>query len=393
MSESLEQAHLDVDPDYLIGFLRRAIAYPTPLTGDGESDDRVLGFLEELMATELEALGFDMVDFDEMGNVCALLEGRQRGRPPLLLVGFCMTHPAASMPEAFTPRVIDGAAIGEEGMVVVGRGAGEQKGPLASVLAAFEAMLRSGSRPSTDVNLICLASGETGRHDAIRSAMHHFRLEPAGAVVAVCTGNDVVIGHKGRVDVEVVVRGRSAHSSSPHLGVNALIGAGRVLQRIDGLDLGNPDPDLGVRSVTPVSLETTPKAAHTIPSRARLLLDCRIFPGDTPEWVVSLLSEALTELGVFDIEIAAGDVMYPSDVPADSWLVTSLSDSIEKVTGSVPALLRISAATDSGYLNSHGVPSVLFGPGDITKAHTDADYVRIDQAVEAARVLAELMTS
>ncbi len=172
-----------------------------------------------------------------------------------------------------------------------------------------------------------------------------------------------------------------------------MAGAGAVLQRIEDLDLGTADPDLGSRSVTPVALETRPKATHTIPSQAELLVDWRLLPGDTPDWAVSRLIEALAGLEPYDIEVEAGDLMYPSEVPKDSWLVEALSASVERVTGSSPDLLRISAATDSGYLNNHGIPAVLFGPGDLAKAHTDADYVSLDEAVDSARVLADWMSS
>ena len=382
-----------VDSRYLIDFLTRAIAYPTPVTDEGEQDNQVLGFLEELIATELELLGLDFVDFDEMGNVCGRLDGVDRSRPPLLLVGFSMTHPAASMTDAFNARIVDGSELGEQGQAVRGRGAGEQKGPLASAMAAFEAFNRSEVRPVSDVHLVCLASGETGTHDAIRSAIEHFRLEPAGAIVAVCTGNDIVIGHKGRVDVEVTIRGRSAHSSSPELGVNALEGAAEAMARVRSIELGDPDPDLGKRTVTPVGLEAFPGAAQTIPDVARLLLDCRLLPGDDPESIVSLIAESLEEMHPFRVETKAGDAMFPSDVPGDSWLVESLARSVERAVGASPSLLRISAATDSGYLNSHGIPAVLFGPGDISKAHTDEDYVLVDEAVAASQSLVHLMMS
>ena len=391
MTES--NANPPVDRDYLVDFVRRAIAYPTPVTDEGETDDQVLGFLEELLATELEMLGLDLVDFDEMGNVCGRIDGADRNSPPLLLVGFSMTHPAASMPDAFTPFLRDGSDYGEQGQVIVGRGAGEQKGPLGSAVAALEALRRAGQNPRSDVHLVCLASGETGRHDAIRSAIDHFRLEPAGAVVAVCTSNDIVIGHKGRVDIEVTIQGRSAHSSSPDLGVNALTGAAEAMRRIAGIQPGEADPDLGPRTITPVGLETFPKATHTIPAEARLMLDCRLLPGDTPDAIVSQLAGALAGLDPYEIELEPGDVMFPSDVAPDSWLVETLARSVERTKGSKPDLLRISAATDSGYLNGHGIPAVLFGPGDITKAHTDEDYVSIDEAVAAAQTLVDLMLS
>ena len=381
-----------VDPAYLTDFLVKALAYPTPATDDAEGDDQVLGFLEELVASELEQLGLDFVDFDEMGNVCGRLNGVDRSGASVLLVGFAMTHPAASMPDPFSPRITDGSEVGEQGSVVIGRGAGEQKGPLAAMVAALESLKRSESRPSTDVHLVVLASGETGRHDAIRSAVDHFRLESAGAIVGVCTGNDVVIGHKGRADVEVRVRGKSAHSSSPHLGLNALLGANEVIQRLGTVDLGPPDPDLGSRLVTPVALETSPEAPHTIPDLATIFLDCRMLPGDTPEDIISMVNAAMSGIDDYLVEVQLGDVMYPSNVAPDAWLVEALVSAVEHTRGSAPSLIRIPAATDSGFLNTHGIPAVLFGPGDISKAHTDTDYVAVDEAVQAAQSLVRFLS-
>lgn len=382
-----------IDREYLTRFLSRAIAFPTPLTAEAETDNQVLTFLEEVFATELERLGAEMVDFDEMGNVCGRFAGVDRNDPPLLVVTFVMTHPAASMPDAFAPRFEDGSGYGETGEIVVGRGAGEQKGPLASVLAALEAMQRARLKPACDVCILGLASGETGRHDAIRSAVDHFRLEPAGAIVSVCTSNDIVISHKGRLDLRVTITGEAAHSSSPWLGVNALEGAGLALERIAGIDLGEPHPELGPRSVTPVSIESRPMASHTVPSETLLLIDWRLLPGDTPDWATNRLSEALADLDPpFRVDIKAGDLMYPSQVPPDSWIVDTLSASIERLSGSPPELLHIAAATDSGFLNNRGITTVLFGPGDLAKAHTDADYVSIDEAVTSAQVLVDWIT-
>ncbi len=167
-----------VDAAYLTDFLFRAIAYPTPASDEGEPDDQVLGFLEEVVATELEQLGLDLVDFDEMGNVCGRLNGLERNQPAILLVGYSMTRSPGSMADPYSPRTVDGSEMGTEGELVVGRGARVQKGSLASLMAALQALSQSGVRASSDVHLVCLASGETGRHDAIRGAIDHFRLEP-----------------------------------------------------------------------------------------------------------------------------------------------------------------------------------------------------------------------
>ncbi len=211
-------------------------------------------------------------------------------------------------------------------------------------------------------------------------------------MVGVSTGNDIVIGHKGRVDVEVRVHGRSAHSSSPDLGVNAIVGANEVISRLGSVDLGDGDPDLGGRTMTPVALHASPHAAHTIPELATISLDLGMFPGDSPEVLVSQLSAVVSEIDGYRVETESKAVMYPSNVSTEEWIVKALASAVRRASGSSPALLKVPAATDAGYLNSHGIPAVLFGPGHLTEADTDADYVSLDEAVEAGQAIVHLLT-
>jgi len=380
-----------VDTAFLQDFLERSLAFSTPLTDQGESDPRLQAFLRDLLGAEMTDVGIEDVGFDPMGNVCGRIAGADPHDDGLLVVGYAMTHPAATMPEPFRPRVLDGSAFGVEGSVVVGRGAGEQKGPLASALAAFKAIAEVGESPRRDLYLMGLASGETGRHDAIRSALDHFGPRVSGCVIVVCTSNDVVVAHKGRIDLTILVKGKAAHSSSPWLGINAIDGARIVLERLATIDPGDADPELGPRSITPTSLRTGPRATHTVPSEAELTLDWRLLPGDDPQWAKGLLERALTGLDPYVTVVEAGDHMYPSEVDTSAGVVTSLAAAVEAVEGRRPELLRISAATDTGYVNRSGIPAVLFGPGDISRAHTDDDLVALDEAVDSARALARLM--
>lgn len=381
----------EVDSRFLQDFLVRSLECPTPLTDAGERDPQLSLFLRDLLGAELTSIGLSDVGYDGMGNVCGRIRGADSETEGLLVVGFGMTHPAADMPDPFSPRVVDGSRYGSSGSMMVGRGAGEQKGPLASAVAAFRAIIDLGVSPRRDLYLIGLASGETGRHDAIRSALDHFRPNVSGCVIAVCTSNDIVVAHKGRIDLRVRVVGKAAHSSSPWLGINAIEGARMVLERVAAIEPGAADVELGPRSITATLLETRPKASHTVPADATIVFDWRLLPGDSPEWAEGLLRVALSDIDRFGIEVHRGDYMYPSQVDGDADVVAGLAAAIGEVKGAPPRLLRIPAASDTGYVNRQGIPAVLFGPGDITLAHTDDDIVSLGEAVEAARILARWM--
>ena len=114
-----------------------------------------------------------------------------------------------------------GAPYGLPGEVVLGKGLSEQKAPLAAILVALEAMFASGVDLRGQLVFLCCVSGETGRHDAIRSIIEATGVRADMAVLN-GTGNRISLGNRGRVDVTVTVHGSPCHSSRPEEGCNAI---------------------------------------------------------------------------------------------------------------------------------------------------------------------------
>ena len=78
-------------------------------------------------------------------------------------------------------------------------------------------------------------AGETGRHDAAQFILEQNSIHAKAGIVGLGTTNRICLGNKGRIDVEITVRGKSAHSSMPWDGINAVDGARKVLERLDRL--------------------------------------------------------------------------------------------------------------------------------------------------------------
>ena len=51
----------------------------------------------------------------------------------------------------------------------------------------------------------------------------------------------------------------------------------------------------------------------------------------------------------------------------------------------------LSAWTDAALLNEAGVPTICFGPGDITLAHAAEEFVQIEEIDAATRVLTRVI--
>jgi succinyl-diaminopimelate desuccinylase len=371
----------EVDGDQLILTLQEALAIQTPLSGDREHDPRLRAFNEAFMSPRLERLGAN-ITLDPIGNLSAYLDGTGS---PVMFVTYVMTHPAGTMSRAFEPQVVTADFGAGAEPAVRGRGACEQRAGMCAVLAAVEVCARHAARRPVIVS--SLVSGESGSHEAIASAVASLQRRPDAAIVAVCTDNTLVIGHKGRLDLHLRATGRAAHSSSPELGVNAAELMISVLPGILAARRDTPQhPALGAATIALIDLESGPKGSHTIPGYCTATLDVRLLPGEDPAAVTAQLTAAAA-----GVETRQGNTMLPAQVPRTAAIVQDLRAAYQRATGHQARLRWFAASTDMGYLNSVGIPAVCFGPGDERLAHTDDDQVAVSELTAAARVYAELI--
>jgi acetylornithine deacetylase len=231
MMANEETGHLSVSTKDIVGWTRAFVRHPSPQTECFEHEPQVQSFISEQVVPVVQSLGLPWRR-DPMGNLLVEL-GPERADKSLMLMAYAMTHPANRMPNPYAGELIEDAV----GAHVRGRGVSEQKGSLAAALAAVKT---AADRLALRGRLVFTVStaGETGRHDAAISICDALGFAPSLAVIVIGTTNRVALANKGRVDVIVTVRGRASHSSTPWVGVNAIEGARRVLERVMAVDVG-----------------------------------------------------------------------------------------------------------------------------------------------------------
>ena len=369
----------------VLELLNRLLSVPSEQTALMERDPAVTSFISGVVAPLVRAAGLAPV-IDRLGNLTAQVGS---GQPPRrFLLTYAMTHAAAGMTDPYPPQVLDGGGYGISGPVVRGRGACEQKGPLAAALDALRRLAADGEPPHGTLIFACCTAGETGTHDAARAILGQLPEDIGEAVVAVGTDGDVWAGNKGRIDITVTVRGKASHSSSPGRGLNAIDGAVQVLQRLASLRTEPPDRWLGEPTVTPTSVHTFPDATHTVQDTAVLTIDRRLVGSVSAAEAVEGVSQAIGDLSPFGVEVVAGPFMHPARLAPDHPLVTSFSAVVQRVIQDRPAIVYSSASADAGLLNHAGIPCISYGPGSVRLAHTDDDVVSLRRVAEASQVLA-----
>jgi acetylornithine deacetylase len=307
-------------------------------------------------------------------------------RRTLLLEVHQDTVPADNMTVAPFAPVIEGGRL-------YGRGACDVKGGMAAMLAAFARLVREKPKGAANVVLACSVDEEhtfLGVQELVKQG-----LQVDFAVVAEPTGLDVVYAHKGAVRWHLTTPGRSCHSSRPDQGVNAVYRMGRVLVAVERyaqrLQASRPDPLLGPPTLSVGRIEGG-ASVNTVPDHCRIEIDRRLIPGEDPAAAPEQLRSFLAgEAGIdFPFTCTEPWMVCPALNPAGSEdLRRLLGKAIDAVQGS-HAEHAVPYGTDASTLAEHGIPAVVFGPGDIAKAHTCDEWVPLDEVEQAAEILYQL---
>jgi acetylornithine deacetylase/succinyl-diaminopimelate desuccinylase-like protein len=373
----------DEEIDQLLVDLLR---YPSPQTERFEADPQLKKFIADKVASRLAELTGRAGAVDSMGNLIWRLGDESAGG--FLLMGYAMTFPAASMKQPFSGALVDGQTFGVATQCALGRGACEQKGALAGMIYAGAIVARAHLTLRAPLILAVSVAGETGRHDAAKFILQNDAIRARSAIVGLGTSNRICLGNKGRIDVEIIVRGKSAHSSMPEKGVNAVDGFRRAMERLDRLPLGARHPALGSATLAVTQVRSGPDIGHTIPDVCRALLDRRLLPGEDPDVALRDIQDALKEVAGCSIEARRGAFMYPSEVAQDCAVAAAARSAIRELTKQEAEWFCSPAALDAGFLNRNGIETIMFGPGDLRFAHTDQEAVSVQEVRDAAKIYA-----
>jgi acetylornithine deacetylase len=374
----VDDNRLSVSTADLIEWTRAFVRHPSPQTERFEQEPQVQSFIGERIVPLAQKLALPWRR-DPMGNLIVEL-GPQHTEKSLMLMAYAMTHPANRMPKPFVGELIEDST----GAYVRGRGVCEQKGSLASALAAIKT---AADRLALRGRLVFAVStaGETGRHDAAVSICDALRYCPRLTVVAIGTTSRIALANKGRIDVFVTVRGKAAHSAMPWMGVNAIAGARRVLDCVFSLDVAaKKHPALGEATLTPTAIRSWPEATHTVQDEARLTFDRRLLPGDDPHEAFRTIAAAADVGAPWEVTSELGPFMYPAEIAPDGAFMRAAVEGCRRMGLEPPGTFHSHGALDAGYFCFQGAEAAMWGPGAVEQWHCDDERIAVSDLVTGA---------
>jgi len=370
--------------DDVVALLRELVAIPsmnpylTGRLGDGYGEAQVA----ERVAAFLRHAGLEV-------ELCEVMPGRPSvvarlgapdGGDPLVFVAHLDTVPVEGMTvPPFEGRVEDDR--------LYGRGACDNKAALSAMLCALRrvAAARANRAPVLFAGTIDEESTYAGARALLAGG-----LRARGVIVGEPTGLDVVIAHKGALRIVITARGRSAHSSRPELGENAIYRMAPLVADLEALagELPRRDPHPLVGPPT-LSVGTIHGGLtiNTVPDRCAIEVDRRLIPGE-PVAPAEAEIRAIAEKHGADFELVFATEGF--EIAEDHELVAMALDAVVATRGEAD-IIGVPYGTEASAFSAAGMPTLVLGPGDAEQAHSADEWVALPQVAAAARIYERIM--
>jgi acetylornithine deacetylase len=292
--------------------------------------------------------------------------------------------------DPFSAEVRDGS--------LYGRGACDTKASLAAMLVALETMKERDMLPAVTVRLAAVVDEEI-TYKGVSALAEFIRcggLRCDAAIVGEPTKLHAIIAHKGVLRFRIETIGAAAHSSTPEKGVNAIERMADVIAFLKRYAVerfpASRHPLTGAPTLC-ISMIEGGVAPNTVADRCLVSVDIRTAPGQEWEDVWADVRDSVARLEREQGWPSGASVVvhrpfltdFAMEVAPDDPLVLAL---MEASNTYAPGRLAVGApyCSDASKLTRVGVPTLVFGPGDIAEAHTADEWVELAEVVRAAAI-------
>lgn len=323
--------------------------------------------------------------FPGRNNVIARVPGRDASRRIVFEAHMDTVSIKGMMIDPFDPVVRDGK--------LYGRGSVDDKAGLAAMMHAVADIHASGEPPPCELWMAAVVDEEFSFRGVVKLCEG---LKADAAVVAEPTEFKCVIASKGVLRWRIRTKGKAAHSSKPHLGVNAITAMSRVVLAL------NEDhermqtvkhPLLGPGTCN-VGVIHGGVQVNFVPDEAVIEIDRRLLPGEEVPEVLAHYQVLLDALMKQHPEVLAEmeEPMlqdWPFQTEADAGLVKLAREVLREMERD-DGVCGVPFGSDASKFSRLGIPTILFGPGSIDQAHAAVEYVECAEVQRALGVYREI---
>jgi putative selenium metabolism hydrolase len=353
----------------------------------------------EFIVSAMQHAGFEEARTDRMGNAV----GRIGEGPVKILYDAHVDTVQVTDEDAWSHPPFAGAL---ENGKIYGRGAVDEKPAMAGFLTAAQTILQCC--PANELPFTLYIVGSVMEEDCDGAPLLHLikneGCHPDFVLLGEPTDLAVYRGQRGRVEIEVVTQGKSAHGAHNERGVNAINKMIPILSGIEKLDKSlPPKPPLGKGSITTSRIESRAPSLCSVPDYCCIHLDRRLTLGETCESALTELRD-ITQRNNIEAEISVPEYRGTSwtghelrqEAYFSTWLTDEAHPLVQSALRAASEALGKPARTGVWSFSTNGVatsgrlkiPTIGFAPGREELAHSREEEVAVDDLAAAARFYA-----
>jgi acetylornithine deacetylase/succinyl-diaminopimelate desuccinylase family protein len=272
-----------------------------------------------------------------------------------------------------------------------GRGACDTKGSVAAMLSALCELANSKSRPfETEIFFAGLIDEENAQAGSRALVASGFKANLA--MVGEPTKLQVVTAHKGSLWLELETRGKAAHGATPQLGKNAIHEMAKIVGALEtnyAAQLRKQKHALLGHATVNVGKISGGTQPNIVPDICKISIDRRTLPGETEISVRCEIAALLKS------EKLSANISSAKSVPCLHLETDSKSPLVQEFLRSVGQSrpVGVDYFCDAAVLSAGGIPSIVFGPGDIAQAHTVDEWISLSELERGKNLLLNFLKS
>ncbi|WP_412094678.1 acetylornithine deacetylase [Bacillus atrophaeus] len=393
----------------LIELAKTLIAFQTPAPPARNTDK-----IQSWIAGFLNEMGFSIDKWEVYPgdpNVVGVLKGTDSGSHQSLIINGHVDVAEADEEgwehDPFHPVEKNGC--------LVGRGAADMKGGMASVLFALKLIRNAGIDLPGDVILQSVIGEEVGEAGTLECCKRGYRADFA---VVADTSDLHIQGQGGVITGWIELKSRQIfhdgtrrnmiHAGGGTFGASVIEKMAKIIHGLGELERhwaimkSYPGFKAGTNTINPAVIEGGRHAAF-IADECRLWITVHFYPNETHEEVAAEIEDHINRLSDSDVWLREnrpvftwggssmiedrGEIFPALEVDPHHPAVSELTASHRHIKQTNPVIDVSQSVTDGGWLYNAGIPSVIYGPGDLHNAHAVNEEVSIEQLVDYTKIM------
>ncbi|HOL63661.1 MAG TPA: YgeY family selenium metabolism-linked hydrolase [Elusimicrobiales bacterium] len=351
------------------------------------------GKLVDLIKKEMIKCKFDKVKIDKMGNILGFIgNGKKK-----IMIDAHIDTVGVGDPKAWKIDPFKGVF---KNNTIYGRGATDQKLSMVSMVYAGKIIKELGL--AKDYTYIAVGSVQEEDCDGlpILHIIQKEKIKPDYVILTEPTNLSVYRGHRGRMEIKVVVKGKSCHASAPERGDNAVFKMSHIVQEITELNERlKDDKFLGKGTVAVTYMECKTPSLNAVPDEATIYLDRRLTVGEDKKLAISQIQNlpsvkkyrAKVEMLYYEAKSWTG-LKVSQEKYFPTWVMKEEHPLVQAAIKAAFVSLGKKPIVDKWVFSTNGVascgrlkiPTIGFGPSNEIYAHSINEQMPVDHLLKAA---------